>query len=115
MNLKLYLQDTYFCSLCEHHLLESLLIVRLDRLAISEVRFHMRTVVDDSFPQFPGHWCFMQQVVVGVNWAVHGEKLVGQHVTVFLHREDVGFLVKVAGLGKLDTTNCNSQSVVLCS
>ena len=71
-------------------LLESLLVVRLDRLAISEVRFHMRTVVDDSFPQFPGHWCFMQQVVVGVNWAVHGEKkLVGQHVTVFLHREDV--------------------------
>ncbi len=55
-------------------LLESLLVVWLDRLAISEVRFHMWTVVDDSFPHFPGHWCFMQQVVVGVDWAVHEVK-----------------------------------------
>ncbi len=91
-------------------LLESFLVVRLDRLAISEVRFYMRTVVDDSFPHFPGHWCFMQQVVVGVNWAVHGEKkLVGQHLAVFLHREDVSFLVKVADLGQLDTTSSNKQ------
>ena len=36
-----------------------------------------------SFPHVPWQWCFMQQVMVEVNWAVHGEKkLVGQHVTV---------------------------------
>ena len=95
-------------------LLESLLVVRLDRLAISEVRFHMRKVVDDSFPHGPGHGWFMQQVVVRVNWTVHGEKkLVGQHFTVFLHWEDVCFLVKVADLGQLDTTSSNSQSVMI--
>ncbi len=97
-------------------LLESFLIVRLDRLAVSEVGFHMRKVADDSFPHVPGHWWFMQQVVVGVNWAVHGEKeLVSQHLAVFLHREDVSFLVKVADLGQLDTTSSNSQSNVLSS
>ena len=93
--------------------LQSFLVVPFYLFSISET--YVGEVVNDGVPHFPGLLGGRQEVVVGMDWAVHGEQvLVGKHLIMLMDREDVGLLVEMSGGRHLYTTSSYSQGSILC-